>query len=47
MATVIVHGGAGAVPDAIADEVTKGCVEAAEKAYQILQSGKSAVDAGI
>lgn len=47
MAAVIVHGGAYAVPDAIADASVTGCVEAAEKAYRVLQSGQSAVDAGI
>ena len=46
MAAVIVHGGAYAIPDAIAEASVAGCKEAAEKAYQALKSGKSALDAG-
>lgn len=46
MAAVIVHGGASAVPDAIVDVAVAGCKTAAERAYKILQSGKSALDAG-
>lgn len=46
MAVVIVHGGASAVPDDMADAAVAGCRTAAEKAYRILKSGKSALDAG-
>ncbi len=47
MAAVIVHGGAYAIPDSIADACVAGCREAAEKAYQVLKSGNSALDAGL
>ena len=47
---VIVHGGAraGAVIDSRyrAEARIAGCREAAEKAYQVLKTGKSALDAG-
>lgn len=43
---MIVHGGASAVPDDMADATVAGCRTAAEKAYRILKSGKSALDAG-
>lgn len=46
MAAVIVHGGAYAIPDAVAAVAETGCKEAAEKAYTALLSGKSALDAG-
>lgn len=46
MVAVIVHGGACSIPSAIAEACVAGCVEAAEKANQLLLSGKSAVDAG-
>jgi beta-aspartyl-peptidase (threonine type) len=44
---VVVHGGAYAIPDTDVAAVEAGCKEAAEKAYQVLQSGKSALDAGM
>ena len=43
---VIVHGGAYAIPDSLADATVAGCREAAEKAYQVLKAGKTALDAG-
>ena len=46
MAAVIVHGGAAAVPDSLVAGKVAGCEEAAEKAYKLLASGKSALDAG-
>ncbi len=47
MAAVIVHGGAYAIPDDIADSCVSGCREAADKAYAVLKSGGSSLDAGI
>ena len=46
MAAVIVHGGAYAIPDAIAGACKEGCRTAAEKGYEVLKEGKSALDAG-
>jgi len=46
MAAVIVHGGAGDTAASVTGCKVAGCKIAAEKAYQLLQSGKSALDAG-
>ena len=46
MAALIVHGGAGTVPDALVEASVEGCRLAAEKAYKLLESGNSALDAG-
>lgn len=46
MAAVIVHGGAYAIPDSIADASVRGCQNAAGLAHRALREGKSAVDAG-
>ena len=46
MAAVIVHGGAYAIPDDIADRCEAGCREVSKRAYEVLKSGKSALDAG-
>ena len=46
MAAVIVHGGAYAIPDSIAESCLVGCRVAAESAYEALLAGKSAVDGG-
>lgn len=46
LAAVIVHGGAYAVPDSIAEASIAGCRTAVDKACKILKSGKSALDAG-
>ena len=46
MAAVIVHGGAYAIPDAVVNGCVSGCEEAAGRAYQLLTSGQSALDAG-
>ena len=46
MAAVIVHGGAYTVPDAAVEASLEGCRLAAEKAYKLLESGNSALDAG-
>ena len=43
---VIVHGGAYAVPDSIAEASLAGCKEAAGRAFKTLTAGKSALDAG-
>ena len=47
MAAVIVHGGAYAIPDSIAEASLKGCQSAAKLAHRALLEGKSALDAGI
>jgi len=47
MAAVIVHGGAYAIPDSIAEDSSAGCRAAAECSYEALVNGKSAVDGGI
>ena len=47
MAAVIVHGGAYAIPDSIAEDSLAGCREASECSYEALMNGKSAVEAGI
>ena len=46
MAAVIVHGGAYAIPDSVANSKVKGCQKAAEAAHKALIAGKSALDAG-
>lgn len=46
MAAVIVHGGAYAIPDSIAEDCKVGCAAAANSAYEALLAGKSAVDCG-
>ena len=46
MAAIIVHGGAYAIPDNVADAKKTGCEKAAQGGHEILLAGKSAVDAG-
>ena len=46
MAAVIVHGGAYAIPDSIAEASVNGCQVAARLAHKALEDGKSALDAG-
>ena len=47
MEAVIVHGGAYTIPNSTVDACVAGCKAAAERAYQLLKSGKSALDAGV
>ena len=46
-AAVIVHGGAYTIPEGDVATTVSGCRAAAERAYLLLQSGKSALDAGV
>ena len=44
--SVIVHGGAYAIPDSIVDACIKGCARAATEAFKLLNAGRCALDAG-
>ena len=44
---VVVHGGAFSIPDEDAAASVEGCVHAAKEAFEVLRSGKSAIDAGL
>lgn len=46
MAAVIVHGGAYAIPDSLAEASLKGCQSAAKLAHLALLEGKPALDSG-
>ena len=46
MAAIIVHAGAYAIPDDVADGMKAGCEKAAQGGHEVLLAGKSAVDAG-
>src|SRR5437764_5426349 len=43
--SIIVHGGAGGVEDALRDRVISGCEEAARAGWKVLEAGGSALDA--
>lgn len=42
---IVIHGGAWAIPDHMAESSQNGVIEAARRGYRSLQLGKSAVDA--
>ena len=43
--TIVIHGGAWAIPDKLAKQSEEGVQTAAKKGYEILMNGGSAVDA--
>ena len=45
MVSIVIHGGAWAIPDSIAIPTKKGVEEAARVGYEVLRAGGSAIDA--
>ena len=45
MVSIVVHGGAWAIPDTIATATKKGVEDAARVGYEVLRAGGSAIDA--